>query len=43
MLILYRSFGDFFFTPREASAAPLALGINGFFKGTYSYHFHNWW
>ena len=36
-------FGDFFFTPREKSAAPHALGFNGFFKGAYSYHFHNFW
>ncbi|KAI0673548.1 hypothetical protein C8Q78DRAFT_632019 [Trametes maxima] len=39
----FTNFGDFFFTPRENSAAPQALGIDGFFKGTYSYHFHNFW
>ncbi|KAL7285220.1 hypothetical protein ACG7TL_000313 [Trametes sanguinea] len=39
----FTEFGDFFFTPREKSAAPQALGFNGFFKGAYSYHFHNFW
>ncbi|KAI0788643.1 hypothetical protein C8Q75DRAFT_807845 [Abortiporus biennis] len=39
----FQVFGDFFDTPREASAAPQALGFDGFFKGAYSYHFHNFW
>ncbi|OBZ78884.1 hypothetical protein A0H81_00981 [Grifola frondosa] len=39
----FTEFGDFFFTPREKSAAPHALGFDGFFKGAYSYHFHNFW
>ncbi|KAI0639819.1 hypothetical protein C8Q77DRAFT_1045214 [Trametes polyzona] len=39
----FTEFGDFFFTPREKSAAPHALGFNGFFRGAYSYHFHNFW
>ncbi|EMD41993.1 hypothetical protein CERSUDRAFT_90589 [Gelatoporia subvermispora B] len=39
----FNEFGDFFNTPKENSAAPHALGFNGFFKGAYSYHFHNFW
>lgn len=37
------SFANFFDTPAIASAAPQAFGFNGFFKGAYSYHFHNFW
>ncbi|EGO30952.1 hypothetical protein SERLADRAFT_404908 [Serpula lacrymans var. lacrymans S7.9] len=36
-------FEDFFVTPDESSAAPHALGFEGFFRGAYSYHFHNFW
>lgn len=36
-------FGDFFDTPERDGAAPQALGFHGFFKGSYSYHFHNFW
>ncbi|KAF7292878.1 hypothetical protein MIND_01186800 [Mycena indigotica] len=39
----FTEFGDFFDTPEQNSAAPQALGIEGFFKGSYSYHFHNFW
>ncbi|KAF7329836.1 hypothetical protein MKEN_00247000 [Mycena kentingensis (nom. inval.)] len=39
----FTEFGDFFETPVTNSAAPQALGIEGFFKGSYSYHFHNFW
>ncbi|KAI0936653.1 hypothetical protein AcV5_004738 [Taiwanofungus camphoratus] len=39
----FTEFRDFFETPKEASAAPHALGFDGFFKGAYSYHFHNFW
>ncbi|PIL31558.1 hypothetical protein GSI_06260 [Ganoderma sinense ZZ0214-1] len=39
----FTEFGDFFFTPKDKSAAPHALGFNGFFRGAYSYHFHNFW
>ncbi|KAH8102530.1 hypothetical protein BXZ70DRAFT_890445 [Cristinia sonorae] len=39
----FTSFGDFFETPVLDSAAPQALGFDGFFKGAYSYHFHNFW
>lgn len=37
------SFADFFETPVANSAAPQAFGFDGFFKGAYSYHFHNFW
>lgn len=37
------SFQDFFDTPLKISAAPQALGFDGFFKGAFSYHFHNYW
>lgn len=43
MLTLLTRFGHFFDTPADSSAAPHALGIDGFFKGAYSYHFHNFW
>lgn len=39
----FTEFGDFFDTPEQSSAAPQALGFDGFFKGSYSYHFHNFW
>ncbi|TDL28714.1 hypothetical protein BD410DRAFT_781248 [Rickenella mellea] len=39
----FQAFDDFFDTPAANSAAPQALGINGFFRGAYSYHFHNFW
>ncbi|KAJ7805563.1 hypothetical protein B0H14DRAFT_3771103 [Mycena olivaceomarginata] len=39
----FTAFGDFFDTPEINSAAPQALGFDGFFKGSYSYHFHNFW
>jgi len=38
-----RSFADFFDTPAVQSAAPLAMGFEGFFRGAFSYHFHNFW
>lgn len=37
------SFSDFFDTPLAKSASPLALGFDGFFRGAFSYHFHNFW
>jgi len=37
------SFEQFFETPSTDSAAPQALGFEGFFRGAYSYHFHNYW
>ena len=37
-------FNDFFETPALLGASPEALGFDGFFKGAYSYHYHNnWW
>ncbi|THV07675.1 hypothetical protein K435DRAFT_772530 [Dendrothele bispora CBS 962.96] len=39
----FTDFADFFDTPAVGSAAPQALGMDGFFKGAYSYHFHNFW
>jgi len=36
-------FADFFDTPLQSSGSPQALGIRGFFRGSYSYHFHNFW
>ncbi|KAG9314280.1 hypothetical protein JVU11DRAFT_5068 [Chiua virens] len=39
----FTEFADFFNTPTQNSAAPQALGFEGFFRGAYSYHFHNFW
>ncbi|KAK1216072.1 hypothetical protein PQX77_021303 [Marasmius sp. AFHP31] len=39
----FSEFSEFFDTPLAASAAPQTLGFHGFFKGAYSYHFHNFW
>ncbi|KAJ7783673.1 glycosyltransferase family 32 protein [Mycena maculata] len=39
----FTDFQDFFDTPLVNSAAPHALGFDGFFKGAFSYHFHNYW
>lgn len=39
----FQEFGDFFNTPAQNSAAPQAMGFDGFFKGSFSYHFHNFW
>ena len=36
-------FGYFFDTPVQNNAAPHALGYHGFFRGLYSYDFHNFW
>jgi hypothetical protein len=30
-------------TPAQNGAAPQAMGFDGFFKGSFSYHFHNFW
>lgn len=43
ILLTQGSFEDFFETPAQNSAAPQALGFEGFFRGAYSYHFHNFW
>ncbi|KAJ3574080.1 hypothetical protein NP233_g1987 [Leucocoprinus birnbaumii] len=39
----FSNFEQFFDTPVSESAAPQALGFEGFFRGAYSYHFHNFW
>ncbi|KAL5518866.1 hypothetical protein ACEPAH_549 [Sanghuangporus vaninii] len=39
----FTAFEDFFETPAQDSAAPQALGFEGFFRGAFSYHFHNFW
>ncbi|KNZ78508.1 hypothetical protein J132_00366 [Termitomyces sp. J132] len=39
----FTDFAHFFETPKVNSAAPQAMGVEGFFKGAYSYHFHNFW
>ncbi|KAG2023619.1 hypothetical protein CC2G_001252 [Coprinopsis cinerea AmutBmut pab1-1] len=39
----FTSFEQFFETPVKESAVPQAVGFDGFFKGAYSYHFHNFW
>lgn len=39
----FTDFADFFETPVISSAAPQAFGFDGFFKGAFSYHFHNFW
>ncbi|KAG6832315.1 hypothetical protein H0H92_003548 [Tricholoma furcatifolium] len=39
----FTDFAHFFETPMVSSAAPQAMGFDGFFKGAYSYHFHNFW
>ncbi|KAM0752691.1 hypothetical protein T439DRAFT_180554 [Meredithblackwellia eburnea MCA 4105] len=40
----FKRFEDFFQTPAEGGAAPTALGFDGFFKGSFGYHYHNqWW
>lgn len=39
----FTMFEHFFETPARDGAAPQALGFRGFFRGAYSYHFHNFW
>ncbi|KAF8507582.1 snoRNA binding protein [Hysterangium stoloniferum] len=40
----YVNFEHFFDTPPSASAEAQALGFDGFFRGAFSYHWHNnWW
>jgi len=36
-------FSDFFSNNRFSSAGPQPLGFDGFYRGAYSYHFHNFW
>ncbi|KIJ40160.1 hypothetical protein M422DRAFT_230324 [Sphaerobolus stellatus SS14] len=38
------SFTQFFHTPPSKTADAMAIGFDGFFRGAYSYHWHNhWW
>lgn len=39
----FAGFADFFDTPEVQSAAPQVVGFEGFFRGAFSYHFHNFW
>ncbi|KDQ09256.1 hypothetical protein BOTBODRAFT_47675 [Botryobasidium botryosum FD-172 SS1] len=40
----FTAFKDFFESPSSDGAAPQALGFSGFFRGAFSYHYHNnWW
>lgn len=36
-------FKNLFELPRETSSQPVALGFDNFFRGAFSYHFHNFW
>ncbi|KAG8986832.1 hypothetical protein FRB90_003730 [Tulasnella sp. 427] len=40
---MFTDFKHFFQPPVNEAAAPQMLGFDGFFKGAYSYHFHNFW
>ncbi|SCV68190.1 BQ2448_311 [Microbotryum intermedium] len=39
----FQRFEDFFETPAQTNAASNAAGFDAFFKGAFSYHFHNFW
>ncbi|KAK4046436.1 hypothetical protein OIO90_006568 [Microbotryomycetes sp. JL221] len=41
----FKSFDDFFNLPSNdlESGTPSAVGFNGFFRGAFSYHWHNFW
>lgn len=40
----FTNFTHFFAPPQADAAPPLMLGYDGFFRGAYSYHYHNnWW
>ncbi|KAK1232320.1 hypothetical protein PQX77_004571 [Marasmius sp. AFHP31] len=39
----FSKFEEFFETPAVDSATPQIVGFDGFFKGAFSYHFHNSW
>ncbi|KAF9268835.1 hypothetical protein L218DRAFT_892383 [Marasmius fiardii PR-910] len=39
----FSRFEEFFETPVVDSAVPQVVGADGFFKGAFSYHFHNSW
>ncbi|KAJ4483748.1 glycosyltransferase family 32 protein, partial [Lentinula aciculospora] len=39
----FSRFEEFFETPQQNSATPPVVGFDGFFRGAFSYHFHNSW
>ncbi|VDB97866.1 unnamed protein product [Peniophora sp. CBMAI 1063] len=39
----FTEFKEFFKTPPQNGALPRILGFDGFFRGAYSYHYHNFW
>ncbi|KAK9898128.1 hypothetical protein P389DRAFT_65986 [Cystobasidium minutum MCA 4210] len=39
----FKRFEDLFDPPKEDSAAPPVVGFEGFYRGAFSYHFHNFW
>jgi len=39
----FQHFGHFFDTPNVTSASPQVAGFDGFFRGAWSYHWHNFW
>ncbi|KAI5475054.1 glycosyltransferase family 32 protein [Pseudohyphozyma bogoriensis] len=39
----FHVFEDFFEPPKAIAASPQSLGFKGFFRGAFSYHFHNFW
>jgi hypothetical protein len=41
--VFFGSFQQFFESTKVDGAAPNMLGFEGFFRGAYSYHFHNFW
>jgi WD repeat and SOF domain-containing protein 1 len=43
LVLTVSSFSEFFDTQAQQGAAPQATGFDGFFKGAFSYHFHNSW
>lgn len=40
---LFSRWTHFFDSPSQQSAGPRALGFEGFFRGSYAYHYHNNW
>lgn len=39
----FPEFNEFFSNNRFSASGPHPLGFDGFFRGAYSYHFHNFW
>ncbi|GAA98941.1 uncharacterized protein L969DRAFT_88982 [Mixia osmundae IAM 14324] len=38
-----KRFEEFFDPPKDSNAAPIIVGFDGFFRGAYSSHYHNFW